>query len=32
VAKPGGKLAAYRWDGETVLDAAKFVTVPQIDS
>lgn len=29
VAKPGGKLAAYRWDGEPRLDARKFVTVPQ---
>ena len=27
VAKPGGMLAAYRWDGETVLDAAKMVCV-----
>lgn len=24
VALPGGKLAAYRWDGESQLDAAKF--------
>ncbi|MEZ5560613.1 MAG: metallophosphoesterase [Pseudomonadales bacterium] len=27
VAKPGGKLAAYRWSGETELSAANFVTV-----
>ena len=27
VAKPGGMLAAYRWDGEAVLDAAKMVSV-----
>ena len=32
VTKADGKLAAYRWDGEAVLDAAKFITVPQIDS
>ena len=25
VAKPGGKLVAYRWDGEVTLDATKFV-------
>lgn len=28
VAKKGGALAAYRWDGEQVLTADKFVTVP----
>lgn len=27
VAKPGGKLVAYRWDGESRLDGRKFVTV-----
>ena len=27
VAKAGGKLAAYRWDGETGLDKGKYVTV-----
>ena len=27
VAKPGGMLTAYRWDGEAVLDAAKMVSV-----
>lgn len=27
VAKPGGKLVAYRWDGESVIDASKFVAV-----
>jgi len=27
VAKPGGKLVAYRWDGEQELDAGKFVWV-----
>lgn len=27
VAKPGGKLVAYRWDGQTTLDSAKFVSV-----
>ena len=26
VAKPGGKLVAYRWDGERTLDANKFVS------
>jgi hypothetical protein len=25
VAKKGGKLVAYRWDGETVLSADKFI-------
>jgi hypothetical protein len=28
VAKPGGALAAYRWDGEQTLSADKYVTVP----
>lgn len=27
-AKPGGKLAAYRWDGEARLNGRKFVWVP----
>lgn len=27
VAKPGGALVGYRWDGEGVLDSAKFVPV-----
>lgn len=27
VANNGGKLVAYRWDGETVIDASKFVAV-----
>ena len=27
VAKPGGKLVAYRWDGEEKIDASKFVSV-----
>lgn len=26
-----GKLCAYRWDGETVLDASKFVCVPRLE-
>jgi hypothetical protein len=28
VAKPGGKLVAYRWDGERELRADRFVSVP----
>lgn len=31
VAKAGGKLAAYRWDGEPVLDKAKYVTVDRVE-
>lgn len=27
IARPGGKLVAYRWDGESTLDARKFVWV-----
>lgn len=27
VARPGGKLVAYRWDGEPTLDASRFVWV-----
>lgn len=32
VAKDGGMLTAYRWDGEAVLDAGKFVSVPRLDA
>ena len=32
VAKPGGKLAAYRWDGEAVLRSDKYVTVDRIEA
>lgn len=31
VAKPGGKLAAYRWDGERTLSTDKFVTVNSME-
>ncbi len=31
VAKPYGKLTAYRWDGEKVLDEDKFVWVPRAE-
>lgn len=31
VAKAGGKLAAYRWDGEQVLDKAKYVAVERVE-
>jgi hypothetical protein len=31
VAKPGGKLGAYRWSGETELDKNNFVTVNRIE-
>jgi hypothetical protein len=31
VAKPGGKLVAYRWDGESKLDENKFVSVNRIE-
>lgn len=31
VAKAGGKLVAYRWDGERRLSSGKFVWVPRID-
>jgi hypothetical protein len=30
VAKPGGKLVAYRWDGEKVIDRTKFVAVERL--
>lgn len=32
VAKPGGKLVAYRWDGEQTLDPGKYVWVGRIES
>lgn len=31
VAKPGGKLVAYRWDGERTLQADKFVAVTAVE-
>jgi hypothetical protein len=31
VAKPGGHLVAYRWDGEPTFDKAKFVAVARRD-
>lgn len=31
VAKTGGQLVAYRWDGEALLDAAKFVAVLRLE-
>ena len=31
VAKPGGKLVAYRWDGERSLENDKFVAVPRAE-
>lgn len=31
VAKPGGKLVAYRWDGEKTLDRRKFVSVRRVE-
>jgi len=31
VAKPGGKLVAYRWDGEQELQPDKFVSVPRLE-
>lgn len=31
VAKPGGKLVAYRWDGEDKLDATKYVAFDRAD-
>jgi hypothetical protein len=31
VAKPGGKLVAYRWDGEQVLDAGRYVWVDRVE-
>ena len=32
VARAGGKLAAYRWDGETVLRGDRYVTVERIET
>ena len=32
VAKPGGRLVAYRWDGEQVLDSGKYVWVERMES
>ena len=31
VANPGGKLVAYRWDGEATLDSAKFILVERLE-
>jgi hypothetical protein len=31
VAKPGGKLVAYRWDGERALDRDRYVTVDRVE-
>jgi hypothetical protein len=31
VAKPGGKLVAYRWDGERSLESDKFVAVGRVE-
>lgn len=31
VAKPGGKLVAYRWDGERKIEASKYVISERID-
>jgi hypothetical protein len=31
VARPGGKLVAYRWDGEGILDPSKFLSVERIE-
>ncbi len=32
VAKPGGRLVAYRWDGEQTLEAGKYVWVERIEA
>jgi hypothetical protein len=32
VAKPGGKLVAYRWDGEKVLNKNKYVFVDRVEA
>ena len=32
VAKPGGKLVAYRWDGEQVLESGNFFWVERVES
>ena len=31
VAKPGGRLTAYRWDGEQVLETERFVWVDRVE-
>lgn len=31
VAKDGGKLVAYRWDGEASIDKSKFVSVDRLE-
>ena len=31
VAKPGGRLTAYRWDGEQVLTKERFVWVARVE-
>lgn len=31
IAKSDGKLCAYRWDGESVLSADHYVTVPRLE-
>ena len=31
VAKPGGKLVAYRWDGEKTLHKNKFISVERVE-
>ena len=31
VGKPGGKLVAYRWDGELKIDIAKYVVCDRVD-
>lgn len=31
VAKPGGKLVAYRWDGEQFIDPAKYLWVSRVE-
>jgi len=31
VGRPGGKLVAYRWDGENVLSASSFVSVDRLE-
>ena len=31
VARPGGKLVAYRWDGEITLDRSKFLSVERME-
>jgi hypothetical protein len=31
VAEPGGRLTAYRWDGEQVLEKERFVWVGRVE-